>query len=92
MFFGLMLVDAALAAWAVGLMGQPGAPRWLRFVLVWLGITFAISVGFVVFLSDRADNAQARAWGLIAPAGAVAAAVALLIATISARRKKSSRI
>ncbi len=88
MFFGLMLVDAALAAWAVGLMQQPRAPRWVSFVLVWLGLTFAVSVGFVVFLSDRADNAEARAWGLIAPGGSVAAAVALLVATVISRRKQ----
>lgn len=88
MFFGMMLVDAALAAWAVGLMGQPSAPRWVRFILVWLGLTFAVSVGFVVYLGDRADNVQARSWGLIAPLGAVVAAVALLVATVSARSKK----
>lgn len=45
MFFGLMMVDAALAAWTVGLMQQPQAPRWIRLVLVLLGVTFAISVG-----------------------------------------------
>ncbi len=89
MFFGLMLVDAALAAWAVGLMQQPHSPKWVRFVLVLLGVTFAISVGFVTLLSDKADNAEARAWGLIAPLGAVAATVVLIAATvISSRRKK----
>ena len=71
MFFGLMMIDAALAAWAVGLMQQPEAPRWIRFVLVWLGTTFAVSVGFVVLLSDRADNIEALSWGLVAPVGAV---------------------
>jgi hypothetical protein len=89
MFFGLMMVDAALAAWAVGLMQQPGSPRWVRFVLYLLGITFAISVGVVTVLTDRADNDTARAFGLIAPAGAVVAAIALLIATISSRRSKA---
>lgn len=91
MFFGLMLVDAALAAWAVGLLQQqqPPAPRWVRFVLVWLGLTFGVSVGVVTFLTDRADNAQARGWGLIAPVGACVAAVALLVATLLSRRKKN---
>ena len=60
----------------------------MRFILVWLGITFAISVGFVVYLGDKADNAEARSWGLIAPVGAVVAAIALLVATVSSRRKK----
>ncbi len=88
MFFGLMLVDAALAAWAVGQMQQPGAPRWLRLVLVWLALTFIVSVGPVMFLSEEADNAKARAWGLIAPLGAVVAAIALLVAAAIARRNK----
>ena len=88
MFFGLMLVDAALAAWAVGLMQQPQAPRWIRFVLVLLGGTFAVSVSVVVVLTDRADNDTARAWGLIAPSGAVVAFVVLLVATVGSRRKK----
>jgi hypothetical protein len=87
MFFGLMLVDAALAAWAVGLMQQPKSPRWIPVVLVLLGITFAISVGVVTVLTDRADNDTARAFGLIAPLGAVAAAIALLVATMISRRK-----
>ncbi len=80
-----MLVDAALAAWAVGLMGQSTAPRWVRFVLVLLAVTFAVSVGPVVFLTDKADNDQARAWGMIAPSGAVLAAIALLVATMISR-------
>ena len=87
MFFGLMLVDAALAAWAVGLMQQPQAPRWVRFVLVLLGVTFAISVSVVTLLTDKADNDRARAFGLIAPAGALAAAGLLLTATLLSRRR-----
>ncbi|GEM_PF-3413738 len=87
MFFGLMMVDAALAAWAVGLMGQPKSPRWVRFILFLLGITFAISVAVVTILTDRADNDTARAWGLIAPAAACLAFVLLLIATIISKRK-----
>ena len=89
MFFGLMLVDAALAAWAVGLLGQPNSPKWVRFILVWLAVTFAVSVGPVFWLSDEADNALARAWGLIAPVGAVVAAIGLLVATAISRRIKS---
>lgn len=90
MFFGLMMVDAALAAWAVGLMQQAQSPRWVRLVLVLLGVTFAISVSVVTLMTDKADNDQARAWGLIAPIGAIAAGVILLIATILSRRPKKS--
>jgi hypothetical protein len=89
MFFGLMLVDAALAAWAVGLMQQPQSPRWVKFVIVLLGVTFAISVSVVTLLTDKADNETARAFGLIAPVGAVTAAALLLTATLTSRRKKS---
>ena len=88
MFFGMMLVDAALAAWAVGLMGQPNSPRWVRFVILWIGVTLVVSVGLVVGFNERADNAAARMVGLIAPLGAVAAAVALFVATAISRRKR----
>ncbi len=87
MFFGLMMVDAALAAWAVGLMGQPKSPRWVRFILFLLGITFVVSVGVVTVLTEHADNDTARAWGLIAPGAACVAFVLLLIATLISRRK-----
>lgn len=87
MFFGIMILDAALAAWAVGLMGQPNAPKWVRFVLVWLGVTLVVSVGLVFGLSDRADNASARLAVQLGPAGAVVAAVALFIATRLSKKK-----
>jgi hypothetical protein len=83
MFFGLMLVDAALAAWAVGILGQPGAPRWVRAVLVWIVATGVVSVGLVWWLGDHPAS---RSVGLIAPAGAVTAAIALLVATRLQRR------
>lgn len=82
------MVDAALAAWAVGLLGQRGTPRWVRFVIVWLGVTLVSSVALVSAISDRQDNQLARAVGLIAPLGAVAAAFALLVATYFSRRPR----
>ncbi|MBS1149647.1 MAG: hypothetical protein H6Q89_1345 [Myxococcaceae bacterium] len=88
MFFGLMMVDAALAAWAVGLMQQKRAPRWVPLVLVLLGLTFAVTLSSVVLLADPADNELARAWGQVAPLGAVAAALALGVATVISRRPK----
>lgn len=85
----MVLVDAALAAWAVGILGQPNAPKWVKFVIGWLGVTLAVSVAGVVAFSDKADNALAGHAGRIAPFGAAIAAIALLAATRQQRRKKA---
>lgn len=89
MFFGMLLVDAALAAWAVGILGQPDGPKWVRFVIGWLGVTLVVSVAGVAVYSDHADNALAGFAGRIGPAGAVVGAIALLVAQVRARRKKA---
>ena len=93
MFFGMMLVDAALAAWAVGLMGQPGAPKWTRYVLVWIGASLITSVVLVLATVDPDNGLGAISMGvseknasLIGPAGAIAAMVALTIATLRQQR------
>lgn len=88
MFFGMLLVDAALAAWAVGILGQPNAPKWVRWVIVWIGVTLVVSVAGVVAFADKADNALAGQAGRIAPFGAAVAGIALLTATLKQRRKK----
>ena len=85
MFFGMMLVDAALAAWAAGLMQQPGAPRWVRYVLVWLGVTLLLSMGLVLGSSDIVSEKNAS---LLGPIGSVAAMPALIIATLAQKRSK----
>lgn len=86
MFFGMMLVDAALAAWAVGMMGQPNAPKWLRFVIVWLGVTLIVSVAGVVALDQKADNELAGWMSRVAPLGAAFGASALVAASVLQRR------
>lgn len=83
MFFGMMLVDAALAAWAVGLMQQPGAPRWVRYLLVWLAVTLVLSAGLVLGSSSIVSEKNAS---LLGPAGAVMALVALIVATLIQKR------
>ena len=88
MFFGMLLVDAALAAWAVGILSQPNAPKWVRFVIGWIGVTLIISVAGVVAYSDKADNETAGFAGRIAPFGAAVAGIALLVAMAIQRRKK----
>lgn len=88
MFFGMLLVDAALAAWAVGILGQPNAPKWVRVVIVWIGVTLIVSVAGVVAFSEKSENAVAGQAGRIAPFGAAVAGIALLTATIQQRRKK----
>ena len=86
MFFGMMLVDAALAAWAVGVMQQPGAPRWVRYVLVGLGLTLVASVGLVLLALDSTDTAAEKNASLIGPVGAGVALIALSLATALQRR------
>jgi hypothetical protein len=89
MFFGMMLVDAALAAWAVGLMQQPGAPRWVRYLLGWLAVTLVLSVALVLGSSNIVSEKNAS---LLGPAGAVVALVALIVATlIQQRASKGAR-
>ena len=87
MFFGMMLVDAALAAWAVGLMQQKGAPRWVVGILVWLGVTLVASMGLVLLAVDSPGaGVSEKHAALIGPTGAGIALVALLAATVSQRR------
>ena len=88
MFFGMLLVDAALAAWAVGIYGRPNGPKWVRFVIVWLGVTLVVSVAGVAVYTDHADNALAGFAGRIGPAGAVVGAIALLFAQMNGRLRK----
>ena len=90
MFFGMMLVDAALAAWAVGLLGQPGTPKWVRYVLVWLGVTLVASMGLVLASVDAeggtALGLSEKEAALLGPLGASAALGALILATLAQRR------
>ena len=92
MFFGLMLVDAALAAWAVGLMQQPGAPRWVRYLLVWLGLTLVSSVVLVLLAQEATAPAiSEKNASLIGPAGACVALLALMAGTLLQRRARARR-
>ena len=76
-------------------MGQPGAPKWIRYVLVWLGSTLISSVLLVVLALDPDKGPRLVAAGvteknasLIGPAGALVAVVALAVATLQQRRAR----
>ena len=88
MFFGMMLLDASLAAWAVGVMQQPAAPRWVRWVIAWLGVTLLISVGGVLLAVEGSNPSVEKNASLIGPFGAAAAFLALAVATAIQRRRR----
>ena len=91
MFIGMMLVDAALAAWAVGMMQQPQAPRWIPFILVWLGLTLAASVGLVLLVTNTTVAILSeKDAALIGPFGAGVALVACVAAMTQQRRARKS--
>jgi hypothetical protein len=88
-FFGMLMVDAALAAWALGIMQQPSAPRWIRLVLVWLGLTMAASTVLVLIAGENISLEKTAA--LIGPGGAGLAVLALAVATVIERRGRKRK-
>ncbi len=91
MFIGMMLVDAALAAWAVGILQHPAAPRWVRYLLVWLGVTLAASAGLVLLAVNTPEPLLSeKNSALIGPLGALVVLPGLILATLSQRRAKKN--
>lgn len=95
MFIGMMLVDAALAAWAVGILGQPFAPRWVRGLLFFIPLSLALSVVGVVTAVDAGEPHEGFTLGLtektaslIGPTGALIALAALVLGFLQQRQSR----
>ena len=92
MFIGMMLLDAALAAWAVGILGQPMAPKWVRLIIVWLIATLVSSAVLVLAAQSEgfSTGVSEKNASLIGPLGAVTAIVALVIAVLQQRSARKT--